>query len=175
VNCIVDDKKAYALESTSRFGYDAIEALSEGLREPLTDLLYGCAIGTKKKMDITGDAMMSVRLTIPPWPNKAPGPDDYGEPIGGITDAALKHLYLEDVYLDKQGVYRTAGAEGIILKATATGRTSDSNGKPDYTREAARRCYRLLDTIKIGSAQYRTDIGKRVNDDYATLLKQGWI
>lgn len=177
INCIVSEKHAYALESTSRFGYDAIEALSEGLQEPLSDLLFETAVGTKKEMAVTRDAMMSVRLTIPPWPNTVPRPDAWGEPILGIDEKALDHLYLEDVYRDDDGVYRTAGAEGIICKATATGRKSTlpNGGGTDYVREASRRCYRLLDNISVGAKQYRTDIGRRVNANYATLKEQGWI
>ena len=38
INTIVDEHRVYALEITARLGYDAIEALMEGLKEPVTDL-----------------------------------------------------------------------------------------------------------------------------------------
>jgi phosphoribosylamine--glycine ligase len=84
INCIVNEKGAFALEATARFGYDAIEALIEGLREPALDLFFECATGTKKEMDITGDSMIAVRLTVPPYPAEDVPQKEWGDPISGI-------------------------------------------------------------------------------------------
>lgn len=177
VNCIVNEKGAFALEATCRMGYDAIEAFGEGLQEPLGDFLFEVALGSKKTMEITKDAMVAIRLSIPPWPVKQPRPDAFGEPVLGMDD--MTHIWPSDLYVEK-GKYFTAGAEGILLKATATGRSSENKGgdgatSTDLTREALRRAYRILDKVKVGSKQYRTDIGKRVNGQYAKLKEQGWL
>ncbi len=177
INCIVTADGAYALECTSRFGYDAIEALAEGLEEPLGDFLFDIAMGTKKAMALTSDTMISVRLSQPPWPVRAPDHTSAGEPILGVTDETLHHLFLADV-AKEDGKFVTAACDGVLLKATAVGSVRPARlagHKPDYTWEARRRVYRLLDRIEVSNKQYRTDIGVRVNDDIAQLKEWGWI
>lgn len=181
VNAIVTEGDAYALEATSRMGFDAIEALIEGLDEPTADMLIGVANGTSKSMLLTDDVMIAVRVSIPPHPFRNPNADDYGEPIAGITDQKLHHLFLCDVYRDDEG-YKTAGAEGLLYKATAIGRVErhkrsadGDNYKPDYTYEARRRVYRLIRSITADGQQYRDDIGERVNKDIDQLKRWGWL
>lgn len=170
VNCIVDQHSAYALEISARLGYDAIDALAAGLEEPLADLLFETATGTKKSMRLTNKAMIAVRLSIPPWPHGEPEAGDYGAPIRGLDAGALRHVVLYDVYRDGGG-YFTAGGDGVLLKATALG---GANGE-DYTREARRRVYNTLEGIKVSGKQYRTDIGTRVNGDLKQLKEWGWL
>lgn len=183
INCIVNKDGAHALEATSRMGYDAVEALLEGLDEPAGDFLFDVAMGTKKDMALTADTMIAVRLSVPPWPMAKPNQNkDYGEPVLGINDSTIHHLFLTDVYEEK-GEYFTAGGDGVLLKATAVGavtpaKTAPPRGQPakdDYTYEARRRVYRLLDRIKVSNKQYRTDIGSRVNDEIVQLKQWGWL
>jgi phosphoribosylamine--glycine ligase len=175
VNCIVDKDKAYALEATSRMGYDAVEAFIEGLEEPAGQFLYNIATGVERDMKLTEQTMIAVRMTIPPYPFRNPDRTGDGEPISGITDEALAHLFLSDVQRDGDG-YRTASSDGILLKATAIGSVREgSERSTDYTYEARRRVYRLLDKITVPSKQYRIDIGERVNKDIAQLREWGWL
>jgi phosphoribosylamine-glycine ligase len=182
VNCIVTEEAAYGLEATSRFGYDAIEALVEGLEEPFGEWLLTVATGTATSMVLTDDTIIAVRLSIPPHPFRAPNASDYGEPVTGIDETSLRHLFLCDMWRDAEGVYRTAGADGVLLKATAIGRVERGKQapdgrtyKPDYTYEARRRVYRTMERIGVSGKQYRTDIGARVNNDVAQLKKWGWL
>jgi phosphoribosylamine---glycine ligase len=177
INCIVNESGAYALEATSRMGFDAIEAFAEGLEEPLGDFLFDVATGTKREMALTGDTMIAVRLSIPPWPIRAPNKTDAGAPVGGIDEDTLHHLFLCDME-KHNGSYVTAGCDGVLLKATAVGSIRPARlaaHNPDYTYEARRRVYRLLDKISVSNKQYRVDIGTRVNDDIAQLKKWGWL
>lgn len=182
INCIVNADGAFALEVTARMGYDAVEALAEGLEEPLGDFLFDTAIGTKKEMALTGDTMIAVRLSVPPWPMRRPDRTDTPKPVTGVTEDTLLHLFLTD--LEKKGDdYFTAGGDGVLLKATAIGarttpRRATTGGQPyktDYTYEARRRVYRLLDKIGVADKQYRTDIGARVNREIAQLEEWGWL
>jgi phosphoribosylamine--glycine ligase len=182
INTIVNEDGAYALEATSRMGYDAVEALLEGLEEPTGEFLLRVADGTARDMPLTADTMVAVRLSIPHWPVRHPNSDDFGEPITGINDQSLKHLWLNDIYRDGDDEYKTAGADGLLLKATAIGRVERGKRspdgrtyKPDYTYEARRRVYRTLDRIGIAHKQYRIDIGERVNNEVAQLKKWGWL
>lgn len=165
VNSIVTADKAYALEITARFGYDALEAVMEGLQEPVTDLIFETAVGIKKEMRITNGYMIAVRLSVPPWPHDEPAKEEAGQPILGLNEHNLKHVYLTDVY-KKNNKYFYAAGDGTVLKATADGAS---------VREARRRVYRTLGGIQIGGKQYRTDIGERVEGDMAKLKEWGWL
>ena len=181
INCIVNAEGAFALEATSRMGYDAVQALFEGLDEPVGDFLFGVAEGSKKSMRLTENTMIAVSLSIPPWPNRKIDKDEAGEPVLGINEQALHHLFLGDLCREGDD-YFTAGCEGKLLTATAIGRVSrgkrapdGSTYKDDYTYEARRRVYRTLDRIKVPSKQYRVDIGERVNGDIAKLKEWKWL
>lgn len=175
VNCIVTPEKAYALEATSRMGYDAVEALAEGLEEPLGTMLWDVARGANRDLKLTDQTMIAVRLSIPPWPVRKPERDDEPEPIDGIDDSTLPHLFLTDVRKNGKG-YETAGGDGVLLKATAIGSIRTGTERtPDLTYEARRRVYRLLDRIDVSGKQYRNDIGARVNGEVAQLKTWGWL
>jgi phosphoribosylamine---glycine ligase len=173
VNCMVSQDHAYGLEITARMGYDAIESLIEGLREPAINLFFECATGTKKTMNITRDTMMAVSLSIPPYPHADPNEKCKGAPVRGLTPEVLKHVALVGLYLDKDGLYKTAGIDGPLLRATSVGSRDETKG--DYTREAQRRVYRTLKNISVSGKQYRTDVGDRVNDEVHQLKEWGWL
>jgi len=165
VNCIVTEKEAYGLEITARFGYDAIEALMEGLNEPVANLLFDTATGTKKAMDVTMDFMAAVRLSVPPWPHAKPVQDVKGKPILGLNEQNMKHIYLTDAYKEGKDYFWAAG-DGVVLKATARGVS---------VREATRRVYRTLSNVNVLDKQYRLDIGARVENDLGQLKTWGWL
>lgn len=174
VNCIVTKDAAYGLEITARMGYDAIDALLEGLREPAIDLFFECAQGTKKVMNLTRETMISVPLSVPPYPHAAPEPDEADVPIRGLTPEVLKHVSLRDVYLDSADkTYKSAGGDNLLLKANAVGQPDAAKG--DFVREAQRRVYRTLKNISVSGKQYRTDVGARVDDDLRQLKEWGWV
>lgn len=171
VNCIVDSGSAYALEATARFGYDAIEALLEGVRLSAGDFLREVAAGTLTEFEFAGPSI-AVRLSVPPYPSED---DDvkaeWGEPILGINQNNINHLWLCNVMVEGD-LFRTSGADGLTLKATARG-----DGEADIDKAIAlarRRVYRTLDNIRVGSKMYRRDIGSRVAADLAQLREWGW-
>lgn len=165
VNAIVNSDGVHALEFTSRLGYDAIEALLEGLKEPVLDLFFETAVGTKRSMEITKDFMIAVRVSRAPWPHDNPEESDKGMPILGINEDNLKHLFLTDVFKEDEDYFYAAG-DGVIAKATARGRS---------IQEARNRVYRTVESLIIPSKQFRKDIGKRVDNDMRTLQEGGWL
>jgi len=167
VNCIVNEGGAFALEATARFGYDAIEALMEGVRLSVGEFLREIATGTMTKMEFIPGANYSiaVRLTVPPYPLEDVPQTEWGEPILGINEHNIEHLWLCNVFI-KDNLFRVAPADGLVLKATARGET---------VKEARGRVYRTLDNIKLGGKQYRLDIGERVPDDIRQLEAWGWL
>lgn len=165
INCIVDSLNCYALEFTIRMGYDAIEALAEGMTEPLSDFLFEVALGIKKEMALKPGMFMAVRVSVPPWPMDEPDEDDKGRPIHGITSEALRHIFLTDAML-KDGEYQYAAGDGVVFKVTAQGAT---------VKEAQSRINRSLTRTFVHDMQYRDDIGDRVKGDLAQLKDWGWI
>lgn len=169
INCIVTKDQVYGLEFTCRFGYDAIEALMQGLREPIGNLLFETAIGSASSMNISSDYLMTVRVTRDPYPTDPqllPKLDqDIGMPILGIKSQDIPHVYLCGVYLDGETL-RYGGSDGVVLKATGFGRTIP---------EAQKRTYKVISNIKAIDIQYRTDIGTRAIDDIKQLADWGWI
>ena len=166
INCMVTADAAYGLEFTSRIGYDAIEALMEGLQEPVTDLLFETALGVKKEMELGTDVMIAVRLSKAPWPMDEPPKDELGMPIAGITEDNIRHLFLTDILRDDDGSYRYAASDGVLMKATAHART---------VNEARVRVYRTIDAIEYPDKQFRRDIGERVTADIEKLKEWGWL
>ncbi len=168
VNCIVTEKGAFALEATARFGYDAIEAFLEGVQLGSGEFLRGVASGELTQMPISSDYFIAVRLSVPPYPCEDENVKaEYGEPVLGINENNIKHLWLCNVFVDpKDQLFKTSGADGLTMVATARG--SD-------VAQARRRVYRTLDNIRVGGKMYRRDIGTRVEKDIAQLEAWGWI
>lgn len=168
INCIVTKDKLYALELTCRFGYDAIDALITGLNEPLGALLFDTATGIKKSMDIRTEFLIAVRVTRDPYPYCTPADvdePDKGMPICGLNDTDMKFTYLCDVYKDGDTL-RYAASDGVILKATAFGRS---------VKEAQHRAYKICNNIKAIDIAYRNDIGDRVERDLKLLRDWSWL
>lgn len=172
VNAIVTDSTAFGLEATARFGYDAIEAWLEGIRLPVGDFLREVANGSLREIEVSREPLIAVRMAVPPYPSEDDDiKTEYGEPILGINQNNINHLWLCNVFVE-DNLIRTSGADGLTLKATARG---DSKG--DLQADIAlarRRVYRTLDNIRVGSKMYRRDIGLRVADDMAKLREWGW-
>lgn len=164
INRVINDEITWTLKPTYGFTYDTTEALMEGLEEPFADFLFEVAQGSKKEMNLSSDYCIAVRLSIPPWPMSEPI-SGVGRTVLGLSKENLRHVYFSDVYKDEEGYYCATGS-GIILKATAHGRS---------VKEARRRVYRTLDNINIQDKQYRLDIGERVDRDVEQLKTWGWL
>jgi phosphoribosylamine--glycine ligase len=165
VNCIVNEEGAFGLEATARFGYDAIEALLEGVRMGAGDFLREIANGTMESMDVSREFLIGVRLAVPPYPSEdedAPAP--WGEPILGINEQNIGHLWPCNVMIE-DNLFKTSGADGLTLVATARG---------DDLALARRRVYRTLDNLRVGGKMYRRDIGARVENDLERLRGWNW-
>jgi len=168
VNCIVTKDKLYALELTCRFGYDAIEALMTGLNEPIGGFFFDVATGIKKSMKLRNDFLITVRISRDPYPYAKPcdlDEPDKGMPICGLNITDMKFTYLCDVYKDGDQL-KYAASDGVILKATAFGRT---------VKEAQHRVYKICKNVKAIDIAYSPGIGDRVDKDIASLKEWGWL
>jgi phosphoribosylamine--glycine ligase len=157
VNCIIANDGVYFLEFTTRFGYDAIQALSELFKIPLFDFLYGIAskqCELKEREDYLNMIAIAVRLTLPPYP--AENVDKWRNiKVLEIEPAARRHVWLSDV-IRKNNDEVVGGVDGVIGCVTARG---------ESIRECKRRVYRTIDNIVINQdVQFRRDIARNFED-----------
>ena len=145
--------------------FDIAEAIFEGAKESTSDILYGIASGSKQSIDMTRDCLIAVRMTAPPWPYQLPFSPTPGLEISGLQPENLSHVYLTDVCLEDE-VYKVVMDSGIILKATARGRS---------IQEARQRVYTTLKNIDVFSKQYRLDIGSTANATLGKFREAGLI
>lgn len=163
LNTIVTKDGVYGLEFTARFGYDAVQALLEGCRDSVADLLHGCATGTLKTMSIRADWLFAVRLTVPPYPHTTR--TGRGRPVLGINDQNAPHIWPSGLRFE-DGMFTVAAPDGVALTVTARGVD---------LHEARRRAYRTVSNLVIPDVQYRRDIGERVDEDMKRLRAWGWL
>ena len=169
INCIVNKKDAYGLEWTARFGYSALWAFLEAFKEDFVTWLNVFAEGNASQIPVDMDKWaIAIRLSVPPYPTDKDNIKNMvcsGWPFY-FEDEAWKHIWLADAYRDKQGVYRVAGVDGVVMEVSALGSS---------LREARRRVYRTVNKIIIPNKQYRSDIGMRALTDVPALQRWGWI
>lgn len=129
---------------------DVIEGIAEGAKEDLSDFLFRLANGLPESINITTDYLITVRLTIPPFPYLG-FIDETNYRINGLDEHNLKHIFLSDVIFSEDNYY-ACSTTGNTLKVTARGRD---------LREAQRRVYRTLGNLAVPSKQYRNDVGEK--------------
>lgn len=158
VNCILNSDGVYFLEFTTRFGYDAIQALAELLKIGLYDFFY--KVVTRQgdfieREEYINAIAIAVRMSIPPYPNSEDVDEWDGIQVLDIEAPARRHLWLSDVKkINSKEVL--AGLDGVIGCATASG---------DTIRECKRRVYRTVNSVVINpDVQYRNDIGSRFEE-----------
>jgi len=154
LNCVVNDKGVWGLEWTPRFGYDATPTYLKMLGIEYGKFFADIVNGTAKDWPHKCDSMCGIRFTIPPYPAEPEGEKDeeqvqkvlanYGIPIEG-WETFNQNLYMYEVMLneDKELVHSDGlGVIGLVL------------------HENPKRCYEILEKIKIPDIQYRTDLAK---------------
>jgi phosphoribosylamine--glycine ligase len=159
VNCIVseEDKLPYFLEFTTRFGYDAIYALFEGMGFGMADFIACLADGKPPVLKRSFDWLGAVRVSIPPYPYITEATKSANRPIRGIDD----HTWLLDAKADHERLV-TAGVDGVVCEVTARGKTMNALDKALYSR---------VKPLRIPDKQYRSDVVKTAKRKVSTLKK----
>ena len=142
--------------------FDGMDAIMEGLREPVTDLLFETSVGVKKKVDVSDWYMVAVRYSISPWPYSGASA---AVQLHGINENNLKHIQLHDVF-ESESSFFTGAHDCVPFKVTS--RAGD-------LREALRRAYRTLSNLSTENHQYRLDIGADTKNAWEQLLAWKWV
>ena len=167
VTLIIAKDSMNVLEFTTRFGYDAIQAYVELLKQSFFDFIYNLAINSGRPVSLYNDSLsLAVRLSMPPYPNKGNTSFISNLQVLDIPEKANHHVWLTDVNF-KNSKCVIAGTDGVIGCITARG---------DSVRMAQKRVYRTINNIAINTdIQYRTDIGNGIEEKILQLTEWGYL
>jgi phosphoribosylamine---glycine ligase len=177
INCIVNEKGAFPLEATARFGSPIVHLQSEIHNSPWGDFLKAVADGKDYNLKWKEGYGIVVVVSVPtsqPFPfTKA---DHYISPKGikiyfdEVAEENMEHIHFEDVSTRKvngKDEYYISDDRGYVLYVTAVGKTAE---------EAREKAYDLLKHIHIPKMFYRNDIGlKFIEDERVKLKEWGYI
>jgi phosphoribosylamine---glycine ligase len=179
INCIVNEKGAFPLEATARFGSPIIHLQTEIQRSPWAEFLKAVADGKPYDLKWNKGFGIVVVVTVPtsnPFPfTKA---ERYVSPKGIriyfddyiLKKENFKHIHFEDVSMKMvkgKKQHYISDDRGYILYVTGMGKTVE---------EARKKVYALINHIHIPKMFYRNDIGlKFIESDQAKLKKWGYI
>jgi phosphoribosylamine-glycine ligase len=168
----LQEGKAYCLEPTPRFGYDAFFALAEGLKIPLSEFFARLLMKDLDEVPLDDQYLMAVRVSIPPYPFTDLGQsrDKQMEKLAKKTMKymqrttegtivrvkdirSLEHIYLQDIRLEpKKSRLVMNGIDSVVGVVTA---------KRYVLESAIEDVYKIVKQIDVPNEQYRLDIGKR--------------
>lgn len=173
INCIVNEKGAFPLEATARFGYPAVQLQMEIHSSPWGEFLQAVAEGESYSLKWKRGYGIVVLIASPPFPYHRERFTSFS-PEGitiffknGFEEKDLEHIHFEEVARRKSGEFYICDHTGYVLHVSGIGKDVE---------EARKKVYSLAEKIIIPKKYYRTDIGlKYMEEDEAKLKKWGWI
>lgn len=168
LNTIVTEDKAYGLEWTPRFGYDASATFVNLYSGDVAELFKRVAIGGIPEQKWKAEYGASARITIPPYPTEIRIGKTKGIPIKGINldnEEELFKTYLYDVMAERDELV-CAGTSGLIccpieVSATPQGAFAQLDER--------------VKKIQIPDMQHRTDLQSSIMKRFYKLKEMGWI
>ena len=173
INCIVNEKGAYALEATARFGSPIIHLHSELHVSPWGEFLHAIASGKQYDLKWKKGYGVVTLGAVPPFPftnslneNASYGINIYFE---GVSKEEMDHIHFEEISKrvnDEEQLYISDG-QGYILYTTAIA---------DTVKKAREESLKIMKKIIIPKMFYRNDIGQKFEEeDEKTLRKMGYL
>jgi phosphoribosylamine-glycine ligase len=160
-----DDGKAYFLEFTPRFGFDAEPAASKLLRVECAEFFSRLCERTLPVAPFDlGSASMSIRLSVPPYPDES-GHCEPGLPLLGLDGLWEKRFMAYGVMQTEQGGYELADPHGLVGLSSAVGGDLETMNA---------QCVKYAKSLGIADLGYRTDAGARLLEDLAAVRKAGY-
>lgn len=175
INCIVNEKGAFPLEPTPRFGSPIVHLQSEIHASPWGEFLKAVADGRKYDLKWKRGYGIVVMLASGPMPyaTKIRGVSSKGMQIyfDGVTPEEFTHIHFEEVSAHvsegEPPAYYVSDSRGFILYVT---------GVADSVEGARKKVYDLAKKIDIPKTFYRNDIGLSfIERDEALLRRWGYL
>lgn len=177
INCIVNEKGAFPLEATARFGSPIVHLQSEIQTTPWGGMLMALARGEDFKVKWKRGFGIVVVVTVPtsqPFPftksERYVSPKNLKIYFDKVAKKNMEHIHFEDVSMKKvrgNEEYYISDDRGYVLYVTAVDQT---------VAKAREKAYNLLKHIHIPKMFYRNDIGlKFIEKDEQKLKEWGYI
>ena len=164
LRCMVTETNIYGISFTSSSLF--LPSLLELYKGEVTDLLSSVACGQKPTGEITGDYVLSLLLSIPPFPFSYPAVNTNEEvEVRGIVDSNLRHLYLIDIQKDGSR-YVSGSRRGKLMRVNARGRD---------VVECKRRVMKTISNLAIDNLQYRVDPLIQQTESERQLVSWGYL
>jgi phosphoribosylamine--glycine ligase len=148
LNAVVNKDGVYGLEFTPRFGFDATPTYLRMLGIEYGKFFSDIVNGTAKTWPHNYDEMWGMRVTIPPYPAEPEGDSEKLSPNEGIPiqnwETYNSNLFLYEVMMQDDALVHSGGT-GVIACVI---------------HKNPKRCYEILEKIKVPDKQYRTDLEK---------------
>lgn len=168
INTIINEKGAFFLEFTPRFGYSAHYCWASLLDGELGRNFYELASGKAVRLEYASKVSFGLRITTPPYPLDPYEPKNwnaYDQSANHIiSDYPDRHTYFLDVRF-KDDQMMTAGTDGANLEIVYAG---------DSLEKCAKQAYDAAKRLKLPDKQYRTDGIERVKEQWPILKKWGY-
>lgn len=167
INCIVNGNGIYPLEFTSRFGFPQVFIQRAGITEPIGELLYGIAKGTKTQFQTKKGFQVGAFMVVPPFPYDDRKTFELFSKDAVVLFKKEQREGIHPMHLKKvNDEWLITGNTGIAVLVTGTGPTM---------RDAQRTMYNRIGNIIINNGYYRTDIGDRWFEDSDKLWTWGFL
>jgi len=164
LNCILTEKKPYALEWTTRFGYPTLLIQDEIHKDPWGTFLMSLAnASTSTFRTRKNNWCVGISVVTLPWPVEVRTEKYKGIPI--FIKGNDRHIHYSDVKL-KNGELVTAGNIGYVAVATGHGR--DLNTAIQYAQTRA-------GNVTVDDGYFRKDIGYRVLEQLPMIKHLGYM
>lgn len=167
INCIVNGNGIYPLEFTSRFGYPQVSIQRAGLAEPMGDLLYDIARGTRTQFQTRKGFQVGAYIAVPPFPYEDKKTFELFSKDAVVVLQKGNTEGIHPMHLKRiGGQWLITGNTGLAVLVTGTGLTM---------RDAQRVMYNRIASVLINNGYYRTDIGDRWYEDSDKLWSWGLL
>jgi phosphoribosylamine--glycine ligase len=163
LNCIVNERGAFPLEFTCRYGFPETAILFEGNGSSSSDYLYQLATGTLKSRKADGGYNVGIVVCIPPFPY-----NDWKE--------TLKYDGILIKFRSAKGVYvASAEKRGKLLFTNMCSCPLIVAAKAGSVQAARAEAYRRVKNVHIENMYYRLDIASKWEKESKLLRKWGYI
>jgi len=157
MSVVIDDRhQLWGVDLLPYIKPPALWAYLELLGTPYSEVFKGCADGSLEHADRPFIRDWAVCIGI--------SSQAYGQPILGLTEPMLKHLWFKGVCAKDTGYHQTT--DKLVMWVSARGRT---------LREARRRAYRTINNLKMREKVYPPYIGKTVANVMRKVKQGRWL
>jgi phosphoribosylamine--glycine ligase len=175
VNCIVNERDAYPIDVTTRFGCPTMHLQGDLMLSSISEFLTAVASGQAHILQCRNDIGVVLTFALPPFPYNGVAEEYLSDDLeiffrGEMNEEEQKRIHFE-------GVRRVCenGSERLFV-TKSIGYTMFITGYGGSVYDARESAYALIRRIVVPKAFYRIDIGEEfMRSQREILIKWKWI